>query len=70
MIQVVLVVQLSSFNTFLRCCEVKVPDQSHKVGEEDSVLDWHKVNVDNLRDCPDLPIGKQRAHELLAVIKM
>ena len=48
----------------------KVPDQSHKIGEEDSVLDWHEVNVDNLRDCPDLPVGKQRAHELLALIKM
>ena len=58
MIQVVLVVQLSRFNTFFRCCEVKVPDQSHKAGEEDSVLDWHKVNVDKLRDCPDLPVGK------------
>ena len=60
---------LSSFDAFLGCCEVKIPDQSHEVGEENPVLDGHEVDVDNLRHCPDLPVCKQGAQELVAVIK-
>ena len=60
---------LSGFNTFLGCWKVEVPDQSHKIGEENSVLNGHEVDVDNLRNSPDLPIGKQRVQELLTGIK-
>ena len=60
---------LFSFNTFLGCWEVEVPDQSHKIGEENSVLNGHEVDVDNLGNCPDFPVGKQRVQELLTGIK-
>ena len=60
---------LSSFYTFLGGREVEVPDQSHKVGEEHPVLHGHEVDVDNLRNCPDFPVGEQRVQKLLTGIK-
>ena len=45
--------------------EVEVPDQSHQVGEQDPVLGRHEVDVDDLRDGPDLPVGEQRGDVVL-----
>ena len=50
----------------------KVEDVDHAVAlldEEHPVLHGDEVDVDNLRNCPDFPVGKQRVQELLTGIK-
>lgn len=39
--------------------EVGVPHEGDQVGEEHPVLRSHQVDVHNLWDCPDLPVGQQ-----------
>ena len=44
--------------------KVEVPHESHEVCEEDPVLRGHQVDVDHLRDGPDLPVGQHRVVQL------
>ena len=41
-------------------CQVDVPEEGHEVGKENPELDGNKVDVDDLGQGPDLPVGKQR----------
>ena len=45
--------------SFLRLCEIEIPDQSHEISKQNPVLRRNKINVDNLWKSPDLPVCKQ-----------
>ena len=49
--------------------QIVVPDEGHKVPEENPVLHRDKVEVDDLRNCPNLPVYQHSCEVVIPDIR-